>query len=308
MLAAAVGYRRHQVVPFLRSLRNAGYSGDVVLFVDRRLKRELERDPVLSQLTLIACLRWLPMKLGFVYKPRTMGLLWSPAQALLWTALKLLARTPITDRPRERLQLAVAVVLHTPMEARFFRYLSYLRKHPHERVLLSDVRDVLFQGDPFAGIPMRGVSVSIETSSYTVGSEPHNASWLARVCGPETLRRIGGNRVANVGVTYGDTDAIINYLERLIDAVLTTPPRLTWIVGADTALHNMLVWTGQLGEVTQLPPLQSAVATLNGIDEAELRLDVDGRLLNRDGSLPNVLHQYDRQPSIRDKLLAALAS
>jgi hypothetical protein len=121
------------------------------------------------------------------------------------------------------------------------------------------------------------------------------------------LERIGSSPVANVGVTYGDREAITGYLERMTTEILAMSPRRAWIGGADTAVHNMLVWTGALGEVTQLPPLQSAVATLNGIDEAELRLDGDGRLRNRDGSLPSVLHQYDRQPSIRDQLLAALA-
>ncbi len=306
VLAAAIGYRPAQLAPFLRSVRSSGYEGSVVLFVDRPLKRALERDPLAAQVTLVPCVRWVPMRFGFVTSPRKMRLLWALPQALLWAIVRALGRLSPAGW-RIAAQVPVATILHTPMEARFFRYRRFLRAHPHDRVLICDVRDVLFQRPPFEGAPARGLGVSTETSAYTVATEKHNAEWMTRVYGREMLVRIGSSPVANVGVTYGDREAITGYLERMTTEILAMSPRRAWIGGTDTAVHNMLVWTGALGEVTQLPPLESAVATLNGIDETELQLDGDGRLLNRDGSLPSVLHQYDRQPSIRDQLLAALA-
>jgi hypothetical protein len=306
VLAAAIGYRPEQLVPFLRSLRKAEYEGSVALFVDRPLKRALEHDPLAADVTLVPSLRWVPMRFGFVQNARKMRLLWALPQALLWAIVAVLGRLPVPARWRIALQVPVATILHTPMEARFFRYRRFLRAHPFDRVLICDVRDVLFQRPPFDGVPPTGLAVSIETSGYTLATEKHNAAWIERVYGPDMLARIGSSPVANVGVTYGERAAITAYLERMTAEILAMSPRRASIGGADTAAHNMLVWTGAFGEVAQLPPLQSAVATLNEIDAAELRLDGDGQLLNRDGSLPSVLHQYDRQPSIRDELLAAL--
>ncbi len=85
-------------------------------------------------------------------------------------------------------------------------------------------------------------------------------------------------------------------------------PERAGIGGADTAIHNMLVWTGRLGEPALLEPLNSPIATLNGIDATSVSLSPTGRLLNADGSEPSVLHQYDRLPALRERLLEALAS
>jgi hypothetical protein len=117
------------------------------------------------------------------------------------------------------------------------------------------------------------------------------------------LARIGSRRVANVGVTFGAGDAVSHYVELMASEILGMSPRRAGIGGTDTAAHNMLLWTDQLGTVELLEPLQSELATLNAIDGSQLRLDADGRLLNRDGSRPSILHQYDRQPTIRDALL-----
>lgn len=308
VLGSAVGYVREQVAPFLISLRNAGYSGSVVLFVDRRLERALEQDPVVPGVTLVRVLPWLPMKFRFFDNARRMRILWSPVQRLMWPILAVLRRLPVGQRLRLRLELAVVAVVCTPMEARFLRCLRYLVEHPHDRILLSDVRDVVFQEDPFGQMPAAGLALSVETDRYTIATESHNAAWLARAYGPEMVTRIGANRACNVGVTYGDRDAMTLYLEQMAYELLRIPPWVAGIGGTDTATHNMLAWTGRIGSFEQLHTLTSPVATLNGVDERDLKLDPDGRLLNLDGSRPSVVHQYDRQLAVRDTLLRALAS
>jgi hypothetical protein len=170
------------------------------------------------------------------------------------------------------------------------------------------VRDVVFQRDPFLDLPRHGLAVSIETDAYTVASEPHNAMWVERVYGSGMLARIGDERVSCVGVTYGDGPAMSDYLRRFNRELMGLAPAAAGVAGADTAIHNVLLRTGRLGEPCLLEPLQSPVATLNGIPEASVRLSRDGRLLNADGTQPSVLHQYDRLPGLRDSLRSSLAS
>jgi hypothetical protein len=302
VMGAAIGLTAKQVTPFVASLRNAGYNGTVVLFVDPALDRALRGEPAARGVTLIRAHQWLPFKFGLLEHPRAMRLIWAPLQAALWAALRAARRLPGGG------ELPVAKLLYTPMETRFMRYRRYLRDHAHARVLLTDVRDVVFQNDPFDHLPQAGLAVSLEVPSYTVGTEVHNAAWIKRVYGPQMLTEIGAERVSCVGVTAGDAAAVSRYVTLFIGELLRLPPKTAGIGGADTAIHNALLWTNRLTPVHLLEPLASPVATLNGVADADVAISAEGKLLNRDGSEPSVLHQYDRIPAIREGLLRTLAS
>lgn len=303
VLGAAVGYTRAQVVPFLTSLRRAGSRARVVLIVDPALASELRRAPVIDDLELVTAPQWPPMRHGFVFREQIMGRAWFPAARLL---LGLARAAPVPEPRRVALHHALATRLLTPMEARFLRYQRIVEDSAADRILLTDVRDVVFQSDPFAAIPSAGLSVSLESDGYTLASEPLNADWITRVYGEAMLRRIGHHRVANVGVTIGGREAVTRYLELMVGEITAMSPARAGIGGADTAVHNVLLRTGRLGSVRELAPLESPVANLNGIDDAGLAVGSDGRLLNRDGSVPSIVHQYDRQARLRDRLPAAL--
>lgn len=307
-MGAAIGLSVGQVVPFLNSLRNAGYDGDVVLFVDQALELALRTHHSDARVNLIRARQWLPFKLRLLAHPRALRFLWTPLQAALFAGLRAVDALPLSQEARFATRSGLAKLIYTPMETRFVRYHAFLCAHRYARVLLTDVRDVLFQSDPFRWLPPKGLAVSDETATYTVATEPHNAEWIARAYGREMLDRIGGNRVSCVGVTYGDAEAILRYLRLFLDELLSLRPSAAGIGGADTAIHNVLVGTGRLEPVHHLAPLASPVATLNGMPIGDVRLDGAGRLLNRDGSEPSVLHQYDRIPGIREQLLESLAS
>lgn len=308
IMGAAIGLSLQQVTPFLKSLRNAGYAGPVALWVDSRLERELRGTPIAGGVITIRARQWLPFKLNLVGRPKAMRLLWTPLQRTLWAVLRLLRWLPLSEAFRKHLFLPIAFLYYTPMEARFLRFEEFVADSAHGRVLITDVRDVVFQRDPFVDLPRGGLAVSLETDDYTVASEPHNAMWIERVYGGGMLARIGHERVSCVGVTYGDRTAILDYLRRFNQELFALGPTETGIGGADTAIHNMLLRTDQLGEPHLLEPLHSPVATLNGISEAAARLSPEGRLLNMDGSEPSVLHQYDRLRGVSERLLRSLAS
>ena len=100
---------------------------------------------------------------------------------------------------------------------------------------------------------------------------------------------------------------LLSYLAAMGEEILSMPPAPAGDAGTDTAIHNRLLWTGRLGEVALLEPLASPVATLNGVAEAEVRLNDDGHLITAGGREPAILHQYDRIPALRVPLLRALA-
>lgn len=307
VLGSAVGLSVEQVRPFLASLREAGHGGDLGLIVDRRLARALHADPLVEGAVLLASRQLLPLSFRRIHSSRGLWIVWRSIQALAWAALALLARIPLRDDLRRRVGELIAEPVCTPMEARFLVYRRFLRTHPHSRILITDVRDVLFQSDPFRALPEHGLAASIETRRYTVASEPHNAAWVLQAYGPEMLERIGASPASCVGVTYGERRAMLTYLDLMSREIVGLPSAAARRGGADTAIHNVLLWTGRLGPVQHLETLASPVATLNGIPDDELAMSEGGRLLNRDGSEPSVVHQYDRSPSVARELLRSLA-
>jgi hypothetical protein len=68
------------------------------------------------------------------------------------------------------------------------------------------------------------------------------------------------------------------------------------IGGIDQAAHNYLVWNGLLPASDLVPNGKGAVLTLGGALSFEL--DDAGRVANQDGTIPTVVHQYDRHPAL----------
>ncbi len=308
VLGAAIDLTADEVRPFLSSLRKAGYRGTVVLAVDRAVRRQLRQEAVSFDVQFLWTPTLLPLSFRSVHRSRALRTVWAALQGPLWSLLGLVDRLPVKAVTRTNLKMRMAQLLCTPMETRFLSYRRYLAKRPHARVLLLDVRDVLFQDDPFVALPVAGLGVSVENQRYTIAAEPRNAAWMKETYGQEMLDRIGGSPVSCVGVTYGDLRSISAYLELMAEEILRLPASAARRGGADTAIHNMLVWTDRLGPVTLLETLASPVATLNDIPAKDVQLSSDGRLLNRDGSKPSVLHQYDRLPGVASALLRALAT
>src|SRR4029079_15456105 len=60
-----------------------------------------------------------------------------------------------------------------------------------DQILLTDLRDVLFQADPFAA-PLSGLEVFLEDSSMRVGEDTHNRRWIRNLYGEDVVKRIGG--------------------------------------------------------------------------------------------------------------------
>lgn len=307
VMGAAIGYGPEHVRPFLGSLRKSGYRGDIALIVNRADLASFRAHATCVGVILIPADEWMPNRAP-VYRWRVLGkLLWFPFQALEWAAVSAAGWLPVSAEKRRRLQSGLARRLYHPQLARFFYYEDFVAQHPYGRILLTDVRDVFFQRDPFEQLPAAGLAVGLETEAYTIGTEFWNSRWIRNSYGSKALSEIGQHPVSCAGVTFGDHAAISNYLRRMCDEILSASLRAV-VMQADQGMHNYLLWTGCFGTYTRLPTFGSAVATLNTIEYETLPTNPKGELLNADGSVVSIVHQYDRCPKLAAQLLASLAS
>ncbi len=256
VLGSAVGLTLGQVLPFLASLRNCGYQGDVALIVSRGQRRRLRGHRLGRRSCSSPDDPFCPSAFGRCERVVCFGLSGGSYRCSVGPSPREWADS--VDNPsRRRLQATIAELACTPVDARFLHYQRFLEAHHYRRVLLTDVRDVLFQSDPFSQFPRSGLAVGIEARRHTIASEPTNRSWVRLAYGQRILDQIGGNPVSCAGVTYGDADSISMYLDLMVGEIVTFQHGPPGEVDQTEAVHNFLLWTGRLGPVQHLQTLET---------------------------------------------------
>ena len=69
-------------------------------------------------------------------------------------------------------------------------------------------------------------------------------------------------------------------------------PRVRWTNG-DQGVHNYVLHSGLLPQAKVLENFER-VATLHHVRGEQLHVDADGHVVNPDGSISEIVHQYDR--------------
>ncbi len=180
-----------------------------------------------------------------------------------------------------------------PAVERFGAYLSGLDAYPEaRRVLMTDVRDVVFQDHPLQE-PVAELEFYPESGDDTLAEDPKNLAWLRRLVGEPIADQLLGRTCICAGTIIGHADEVRRLCRLLL--FLGGIPRSGHggAFGADQAACNLSVYLGLCpGEVR---PNFTRVATLQRTPSSSLRVE-GGRLLNPDGSISPIVHKYDRHP------------
>jgi hypothetical protein len=171
--------------------------------------------------------------------------------------------------------------------------------------MMSDVRDVVFQRNPFDGIASQKCHFFLESASRTIGDDPTNSRWVRGCLTADEAQALGRCRISCSGITIGGTTAIMAYLERMAARVEAMPLRIYRSIGHgyDQAIHNFLVHLDPAidGIVVEN---NGHIATMALEPRALYRLDAQARIHATDGRLFPICHQYDRFPDISEAVAA----
>jgi hypothetical protein len=297
VLGCGTDYSMDQILPFAATLRKSGFSGEVALIVNEDQCNTLRPLVEKFSITLIRVPRsptWLPRFIGSKMQNR----------GRMRHAHNLLAKA-LSHYSDERFLSFSSQTLHFFYHiscGRYFLYFRYLekRKNCFSRVLLSDVRDVIFQSDPFRYATGQGLYSFMEPSIH-FGNEPVNVRWIKNVFGEEYCRSRRGRRIFCSGTTLGDASSIVAYLQKMCLILIRVLPRVAGQIGDDQAVHNYLLWEGHIPNVIICENGENAVMTLKHAAAESFVLDAYGKLLNLDGTPAPVLHQYDFHPILKPK-------
>lgn len=184
--------------------------------------------------------------------------------------------------------------------ARMLKYLEFLRTEvisgarPYDYIMLADVRDIVFQGDPFARADGADIYYFLETGR-TIGSCPINSVWMAQAFGPDVLRRTADSPVSCAGTLIARPLALLEYLLLMARYIAESPPEVRHS-GIDQAIHNYLM-INNLVAGARIEANGGAVMTVP-TDRPSGMVMANGMFRNADGSFSETVHQYDRDPDL----------
>ena len=175
---------------------------------------------------------------------------------------------------------------------RYFLYRQFL-KHENavDHVMLTDVRDVVFQSNPFESCKDDGIYFFEEDNSMTLQSCSYNSNWILQAYGQKILDALGYKPIICAGVTIGRLKEIRDYLGIICDQLKRVPA----LRGIDQGVHNVMVYTGRFPHAVIQANEAGPVYTLHHVKSGNIRIDQDGHIISKYG-IPAVVHQYDRHP------------
>jgi hypothetical protein len=250
VIGAIVSHGLNEIRPFVDTLRQSGFDGDIVFFVS-----QLAPD-------------------GIEYLRRNHCLL--------------------LDYPFDE--------THGKISVHSFRFLLFRQflecnKDFYRYVMLTDTRDVLFQKDPFDFDMDDRLCVFLEDPSKRIGTCPFNAGWIVKKYGQSELSRLYDCEISCSGVTLGGISQVLTYLTALRDHLL--PP--VAFVGDDQGGHNYLVHHHLVGPLRTMRNMKGPVLTMGYLPFNRILWDTRGLIVDWNGNIINILHQYDRHPDFYQK-------
>lgn len=178
-----------------------------------------------------------------------------------------------------------------PVVERFSAFADVLDHRADIRnVIMTDVRDVVFQSDPFSGMEDE-LQFFLEADGRSLGEHPFNLKHLRRLVGDRLARELSDKACVCVGVVAGPAAAVRRFCRILLLLCAIPRSRAGGAFGADQAACNLIAHLDLAGG--RIRANYGRVATIGLTPARQLSL-VDGRIRNPDGTQSPIVHQYDR--------------
>lgn len=186
---------------------------------------------------------------------------------------------------------------------RYFYYYEYLKQYKFERVLLTDVADVVFQKNIF-DIPLQSGLISF-AETKKIGECSINSHWIKQKFSDVVMSYLKDKTIICSGFTIGDYDDILFYTKQMAIHMEPFISHLPAMSGYDQGVHNYLIWSKLLPRIFIGLPSGEVVAHLH-YHQNEFSLSPNG-VLGAHGKIIPVLHQYNRHPQLINYLYSRYA-
>ncbi len=168
--------------------------------------------------------------------------------------------------------------------SRYFAYRDFL-KDVDEPVIITDIKDVVFQKNPEEYMPIDGVNVFEEAEGKTIGDCYYNSLWMKNI-GVEEWNE---EPILCSGITSG---ILSDYLDKMCSKMTATD----YPVGNDQGIHNDVIYSGFPSNIHRNE--HSEVYTVGHIPLESVNVNEEGFITNKNGDIPCMVHMYDRHVNL----------
>ena len=176
---------------------------------------------------------------------------------------------------------------------RYCGYLDFITRHAdrYSAVLLTDLRDVVFQSNPFER-PLPA-DVVYTQERCLIGDDPVVRPRIAQTYGDHVAHNLRDFPLSCCGTTLGTVPGIVRYLLAMTKSLFALPVPLT--VHADQVIHNHIVHLRAL-RGAWLEASNGTVSKLEHTPDESVIVSADEVLI--DGNRVPVLHQWQKHPRL----------
>lgn len=171
----------------------------------------------------------------------------------------------------------------------------------------TDFRDVFFQANPFATLPVGyDLVLAEEFSPVKIETCPFNREWIQTCFGTKFLREIGQNTPICSGTIMGTPRGFKTLMNGMLQALELTKDVRT-CTSRDQGLLNYLYFANKLSVPVQVQPRGNGIVNTVGYITPRYTIrnymhGSSGLVRNNDGTVSPVVHQYDRFPELKTLL------
>jgi len=291
----AQDYPLDTYLSFIKSLKNTGYAGDIVLAISTNANEDVTSYLQSEENVIVYAVEWECVDgKGNLAKDSREGQNKCKMMDFYGSNGKAI--------PDSRDYRPVAT-------ARYELYYAWsLAYNQDNLVFLVDFRDTYFQKEPFEGLekgpPDNGLLLFFAESSETnIGKSNYNKRWLEAAYKRENVSGFFSKTIICSGTTMGNGKGLRTYLEAMVAQYDTT---LCNMKGCDQGFHNYLYYSKGLHDaVDKIVVFEQGVGIVNNLGalrEKSLKergiLDENGMVLNWDKTISHVAHQVDRDQDL----------
>lgn len=291
ILGTATGYTPDKILTFLNSINKIQYKGSVVLFLNEDQLKDYQE--FFKNNDYSFKLNFVKTSIGIFYSSRKFS---KRMKKVIHFFSKYIVKKD------SKLYKDFLICLGMPHVSRFFEYSDYLATNKFKSVVLTDTRDVVFQNDLFQE-SIDGLFLGMEDINTPIGYDSFHIKWISDVYGKDYLTSISDKQISCAGVTFGDYESIKSYLNVMLTEFINIPYYKMVKCNYDQGIHNKLLYSNEFKNINRCQPLHSNILTLGLVNPQEIKVNDFGQVLNMDGSIPAIIHQYDRHQNLENIIL-----
>ena len=220
----------------------------------------------------------------------------------------------MTENTIEKIKSCGTIVYPFPKEyekvviinSRWKIYSDFLKqnKEKYNQIFTGDVRDIYFQNDLFnyyKNVNKSFLGVAIEDGF--LAQDIHNRNWLINAYGEELYKTIKNERIICVGTIWGTVDKFIEFSDIMWERLSSEWSIKRKVI--EQAVGNYIIYHDKMWKDSIIfsNNINGPVMTIGLTNRCFINFDSDNNILNIDGKIASVIHQYDRKEDINEIII-----